>query len=277
MTLLFNQFGDTNIASYRIYGGTAPQPTTLLATSITTMQQLANLTNGQRYYFRVSAVDKQGVEGAFSNEESVVVNSIKPGQNMVANGDFSGGKTAWTSEAAGAAAMTWSISGGYSSSVITNGGTATAQLQLRQTGMPLIQGNKYVFEFDAWSDGPRNIEAKVTSASNTSYSGILTAAISPARKHVRAVFTMSAFSDFNSRVVFNMGTSTSSVYLDNISLFSPPPGDFNMDGRVDLLDLKVLTGEWRKQQTGLAADLDADGKVGFKDFGALGDNWSGSP
>ena len=50
-----------------------------------------------------------------------------------------------------------------------------------------------------------------------------------------------------------------------------------MDGRVDLLDLQVLTGEWRKQQSGLSADLDADGKVDFKDFGHVGNSWSGSP
>lgn len=57
-TFLFNKFGDTNVAYYRIYGGTTPQPTNLLATSSTTLKRLTNLENGRLYYFRVTAVDK---------------------------------------------------------------------------------------------------------------------------------------------------------------------------------------------------------------------------
>lgn len=117
----------------------------------------------------------------------------------------------------------------------------------------------------------------MTSASNASYSGTITAAISPTLNHIRSVFTMTAASDFNARLVFNMGGSTKTVYLDNISLFNPPQGDYNLDGRVDFLDLAVMTGEWLKQQTNLVSDLDGDGKVDFKDFGILGENWSGTP
>jgi hypothetical protein len=45
---------------------------------------------------------------------------------------------------------------------------------------------------------------------------------------------------------------------------------------VDLLDLQLLTQDWLKQQSGLSTDLDGSGKVDFKDFGILGENWSGS-
>src|SRR2546426_3565274 len=48
----------------------SPHPTTVLATSGTTLKSLSNLTNGL-YYFRVTAVNKAGVEGGFSNEENV--------------------------------------------------------------------------------------------------------------------------------------------------------------------------------------------------------------
>ena len=50
--------------------------------------------------------------------------------------------------------------------------------------------------------------------------------------------------------------------------------DFNGDGKVDLLDLKLMGTDWRKQQSGLTSDLDGNGKVDFSDFGILGDNWS---
>jgi len=281
VTLLFNQFGDSNVVTYRIYGGTSPQPTTLLATSGTTLKSLTNLTNGQLYYFRVTAVNKDGVEGPYSNEESVTVNIIKPGQNMIANGDFAGGKTSWSSAVTSPAAMTWTIaSGGYSSCVISNSGSATTSLQLKQTGLPLILGNTYVFEFDAWTNsGTRTIEAKLmqNGSSNTNYSGTKIPSLTPTKTHYRYVFTMQAASDFSSMLVFNVGSSTKSVFLDNISLFNPPPGDLNQDGKVDLLDLKQMSTEWRKVQAGLTSDLNGDGKVDFKDMGVLGDNWSGSP
>ena len=278
MTLLFNQFGDTNVAAYRIYAGTSPQPTTLIGSSTTTMKSFNNLVNGQRYYFRVTAVDKNGVEGASSNEENAVVNIIKPGHNMVANGDFSGGTASWTQTVTSPAAMTWTVPSGVSTCAITNSGSATASLQLKQSGLPLILGNAYVFEFDAWSSGTRYIETKLqNSAASLNYSGTKTPALSSTKQHFRYIFTMTAMSDFSSMVVFNLGTSTRPVYLDNISLFNPQPGDLNMDGKVDLLDLKLMGTDWRKQQQGLTSDLDSNGKVDFSDFGILGDNWSASP
>ena len=282
VTLLFNQFGDSNVVTYRIYGGTSAQPNTLLATSGTTLKQLTNLTNGQRYYFRVAAVNKDGVEGAWSNEESVVVNIIKPGQNMVMNGDFAAAKDAWTWGVTSPAAATWTIASGYSGFAITHGGTSVSSVQLKQAGIPLIKGHRYVFEFDAWtSSGTRYIEAKVAQdvSPNTNYSGIGSTSISadPTKRHFRYVFTMQAASDFSCRVVFNLGTSTRGVYLDNVSLFNPPPGDLNLDGRVDLLDLELMTDEWRQEQTNLPSDLNGDGKVDFKDFGILGGNWSSGP
>jgi hypothetical protein len=279
VTLIYNQFGDTNVVTYRIYGGTSPQSTNLLAVSGTTLKRLTNLENGRLYYFRVTAVDKNGVAGGFSNEESVTVNIIKPGQNMVANGEFSSGKNSWTWTVTGPATAAWTVTGGVSRFDITNSGSTTTSIQLKQAGIPLILGNKYVLEFDAWtSSGTRNIEAKMqNSAASLNYSGIKTPALSPTATHFRYVFTMSASSDFSSQMVFNLGGSTKPVYLDNISLFNPPPGDFNLDGRVDLLDLAVLTGEWLKRQTNLVSDLDGDGQVDFKDLGILGENWSGGP
>jgi hypothetical protein len=86
---------------------------------------------------------------------------------------------------------------------------------------------------------------------------------------------MSAATDLNASVFFNVGSSAAGVYVDNVSLMNPPPGDLNLDGRVDLLDLKLMSGDWLKQQGGLNSDLDGNGKVDFNDLGIMGDNWSG--
>ncbi len=278
ITLIFNKFGDTNVAYYRIYGGTSPQPTALLATSTTTLKHLTHLQNGQHYYFRVTAVDRQGAESGYSNEENLTVNIIKPGEQMIQNGDFSQGTSSWTWTVSGGASAQWRITNGVSYFDITNGGSAVSSLQLRQVGLPLIQGKQYVFEFDAWAQGPRYIEAKVAQAVSpyVSYSGTWSPWLTPVLNHYRSVFTMQAASDFNASIVFNLGASTLDVYLDNVSLFSPAPGDFNMDRCVNYQDLAVLTGEWLKQQTNLLADLDANGRVDFKDFRLFGENWNGA-
>ena len=279
ITLIFNQFGDTNVAYYRIYGGPTSQSTNLLATSGVTLKRLTGLQNGSTYYFRVTAVNKQGVEGLPSNEQSATVNIINPGQNMISNGDFSQGTSSWVWSAVNGASAAWAIENGVSHIYITNGTATLANIQLKQAGLPLVQGKKYVFEFDAWSaSGTRYIEAKVAqnSSPNLNYSGTTSTFLTPTHTHYRYVFTMSAASDFNASVIFNLGGSTAGVFLDNVSLYYCAPGDINADGRVDLLDLQLLTHDWLKQQSSLPADLNGDGKVDFGDLGILGENWSGA-
>lgn len=276
ITLIFNQFGDTNVAYYRIYGGTVSQSTNLLGTSTVTLKRLTNLQNGRTYYFRVTAVNRQGIEGPFSNEVSATVNLIQPGQNMIQNANFSQGTTSWIWTLNGGASAAWVIESGVSHVRITNGTTIPANIQLKQTAKPIIQGKKYVFDFDAWSTQPRYIEAKVAqdAAPNQNYSGITSTYITPTRNHYRYVFTMSAASDFSASVFFNLGSSGADVYLANVSLFNAAPGDLNLDGRVDLLDLQILTHDWLRIQNGLSTDLDGSGKVDFTDFGILAEDWS---
>jgi hypothetical protein len=277
ITLVFNKFGDTNVSHYRIYGGTSPQPTTLLATATATLKRLTNLQNGSHYYFRVTAVSKQGVESGYSNEEDLPVKIRKPGEQMVLNGDFSQGTSSWIWSVASDASAQWRVTNGVGNFDIFNGGGAVASIQLRQAGLPLIQGKKYAFEFDAWSQSPRYIEAKVAQVVSpyANYSGSGFVFLNPAPTHVRYVFIMQQASDSNANVIFNLGSSAFDVFLDNISLFNVPEGDFDVDRKVDFKDLKVFSADWLKTQTGLASDLDGNGKVDFKDFAVFGANWSG--
>ncbi len=276
LTLIFNKFGDPNVAYYRIYGGTTPQPTTVIATSTSTLKQLSEgLENGLQYYFRVTAVDIGGTESDYSNEESAVVTFTEPGQNMVLNGDFCQGQDSWIWEVGGTASAVWNIEDGVSHFDITGGGTLIHNVQLRQAGIRLVRGKQYVFEFDAWSDLPRIIEAKVGQDESpwTNYSKIGYSSITPNPTHFRYPFTMQDPSDYNARVVFNMGTSNLDVYLDNVSLITVLPGDFDFDGCTRFDDLAVLTSEWLEIQSGLIADLQDNGKVDFNDFAIFADSF----
>jgi hypothetical protein len=276
ITLLFNKFGDPNVDYYRIYSGTTPQPTTVIDTSTSTLKRLyEGFENGLRYYFRVTAVDTNGTESDYSNEESVVVSLTEPGQIVVLNGDFCQGQASWIWEVSGSASAQWNIENGVSHFDIANGGTQISDVQLRQAGMKLVRGKEYIFEFDAWSVMPRMIEAKLGQDESpwTNYSKIGYSYVTPNLTHFRYPFTMEDSSDYNARVVFNTGTSNIDVYIDNVSLITVLPGDFNLDGCVLLDDLAVLMGEWLEEGSGLIADLQENNKVDFNDFAVFADSF----
>ncbi|MHC4693953.1 MAG: aryl-sulfate sulfotransferase, partial [Planctomycetota bacterium] len=276
LTLIFNKFGDPNVAYYRIYGGSSPQPTTVIATSTSTLKHISEgLENGIRYYFRVTAVDTNGAESDYSNEESAVISFTGPGQNVVSNGDFCQGQDSWTWEVSGSADASWQIESGVSHFNITNGGIQISDVQLRQAGIRLVRGKQYVFEFDAWSDLPRFIEAKVGQDESpwTNYSKIGYSSVTPNPTHFSYPFTMEDSSDYNARVVFNAGTSNVDVYIDNVSLINVLPGDFDLDNCVKFDDLDVLTSEWLKEESGLIADLQENGRIDFNDFAIFAESF----
>jgi hypothetical protein len=73
ITLIFNKFGDPDVDHYNVYGGLEPQPNQVMATALEPFIHLTELINGERYYFRVTAVNSLGQESGFSNEEEVLV------------------------------------------------------------------------------------------------------------------------------------------------------------------------------------------------------------
>jgi hypothetical protein len=204
---------------YKIYGGTSPNPTALLDTSKATLKALANLENLEQYYFRVTAVDIHGQESGFSNEENAYTNFIEPGENMVLNGSFSSNKNDWYFYDYDPASATWSIEEGASHFEISQGGNSIDQILLAQEGIEVIRGEQYRFEFDAWSDAQRTIEAMILQYGGqyTNYSRTGATLLTTQPTHYSYSFTMEDPTDFNALVIFLMGTSNVDVYLDNIS------------------------------------------------------------
>ena len=216
------------------------------------------------------------MESDYSDEQSVFVDLIKPGENMVQNGDFSLGKALWIWTTTGSATAAWIITNGTSLIDITNAGTQLAAVQLRQAGLRLRQGSEYALEFDAWSVLPRAIEVRLGQDQTpfTTYK-VISPSLTTSPQHFTYFFTMTSVSDLNARLMFNVGASTRDVYLDNVSIWMVAPGDFDRDRCVNDDDLKVLTDQWLQQGSGLSADLNGDGVVDFQDFAIFGENWSG--
>ena len=219
--LLYNLFGADSIAEYRIYGGTVRGSEELMTTTQEKWVDLSDLENTRTYYFKVTAVGNNGTESEFSNLDSILIIRPEPGVNLVRNGDFSEGQDYWDFYLyGGAIAETFVSEDGELVFDITNGGTMEVGVQLRQNGIPLIQGNHYIFEFDAWAASPRSIVAKVGMdvSPYSNYSRIGTTNITTEKAHYSYNFTMDFPTDLNSRVVFNCGLSSSDVVIDNVSL-----------------------------------------------------------
>jgi len=77
VTLKWRKNSDPYFHRYRIYGGTSTNPTTKIDSTTTsssdTIKVISGLTHGQIYYFRVTAVNDDGPESAFSSQVTALV------------------------------------------------------------------------------------------------------------------------------------------------------------------------------------------------------------
>jgi len=219
VTLLFNKFGDPDVDYYKIYYGTSQNPTTLLDTSRTTLKKIYNLENVY-YWFRVTSVNHSGQESGYSNQESILVNLQNPTENLVDNGDFSNGEENWFLGVYGSGQAEWSVEDGVAIIDVIDGGDYDWEVMLIQNGITLIQGNTYIFEFDASADATRLIGAYIQQDQSPwiNYSKTTYSQLNPVTTHFSYEFEMEDPSDFNARVVFDMAQSNINVYLDNVSI-----------------------------------------------------------
>jgi regulation of enolase protein 1 (concanavalin A-like superfamily) len=242
LVLIFNKFGDANVDYYNIYADVQPGPTAVVDTSKKTLKKLAGLINEQNYFFRVTAVGKNGVESDCSNEVQVFVNFVNPGGNIVRNGDFSSGVNDWQLTVNDAAA-TYEVTGdGEIVITVENSGPDFRNIQLSQHGISLVRGKPYLFEFDAYSTTNRTIEALIQKSTDpwTNYGKLNPTVLRRASQHFAYKFIMEDASDFNARVVFNCGLFPGDVYIDNVSLST-------IDGE---LPFSELAAPWQNQDIG---------------------------
>jgi hypothetical protein len=225
VVLIFNQFGDPDVDHYRIYGDTTSGPATLLAETAETHLYLSGLENSEAWYFTVTGVDGGGNESVGSNEVRVETRFIQPGESSILNGDFSQGDRNWTLLQSGAASAWGSIDNqGQYHIQIADGGGEMADVQLRQTGVGLVHGKRYRFEFDAYSETNRVIEAIIIREDppHVNYGRINPSALQPFSRHFTYEFEMTDPMDLNATLVFNCGASDGDVYVDNVSLREIP-------------------------------------------------------
>ena len=193
------------------------------------MLDLRELENDRRYYFRITAMDIDGTESEFSNEESTLVylyDPNEPGENMVQNGDFSRGDADWTLSHTQSTDAQWAVEDGQAHVTIATGGLDRSNIRLIQTGLKLVRGETYVLEFDAGAIAPRLIEVKVNKkgvGSYWDYSNMGPVYLTTARqnlvmKHFKQTFTVERETDLDAYLEIHLGSDDADVYLDNVSL-----------------------------------------------------------
>ncbi len=103
ITLNWNANTESDFLRYRIYGGASPNPTTKIDSTNSlnaTSKTITNLSNGTRYYFRLTAVDNSLQESSFSNEVSATPSAadVPPAapQNVQANAGIGAVTLTWT-------------------------------------------------------------------------------------------------------------------------------------------------------------------------------------
>ena len=222
LTLIFNKFGDADVAYYNIYAGQQPQPEDVIATSEQPFIHLSEeLENDAVYYFRVTAVNSQGIESAFSNEESVHYLVMQSGVNFVKNGDFSDDTHSWFLTQQANASGSFFVNDSEELHItIENMGAESSQLAVRQFNLPLIRERSYRLEFDAYAASGRILEANLTHSESpyTNYSRLGLIWLDGRIAHFSRQFTMTDPTDTRAALVFGVGTSQEDVFFDNISL-----------------------------------------------------------
>ena len=220
VTLIFNKFGDPDVEHYIVYGGLHAHPTTAMDTTSQPYLHLRDLQNHRRYYFRVTAVNSDGKESGFSNEQDVLVKYIKPGTSQVLNGEFDFNTKHWYLNESGGARANGRIHNGEYHLNIADGGSHIWNVQLRQEGIELVRGETYLFEFDARALQNRQVDAKLERSGSPweNYGRIGTSWFRTKTEHFAYEFEMKHQTDYEARIVFNCGISDVDVFIDNVSV-----------------------------------------------------------
>lgn len=139
------------------------------------------------------------------------------------NHDFTTGLNDWiTSVNTVYADATFDTSNGDLFVNITNGGTNTSHIFLRQFNIPLIQGQTYTLLFDARVTATRSIRVTLRdgdSAPNFLASDVTLSNVN-AMQTYRMTFTMTGADTSNGRLSFLLGNDDNSLYLDNIRILA---------------------------------------------------------
>jgi hypothetical protein len=161
------------------------------------------------------------VESTPSVIRHIFTNFQGPGENIVKNSGFDSENLYWDFYTGGSANGRVSFEEGKAKITIEQPGSEYYDIQLIQRDIPLYQGRRYYFEFQAQATKDRIIEAKIVKDGSpwTNYGKIGPTYIRKREQTYSYEFIMEDNTDLRARIVFNFGTDTADVILDNVMLY----------------------------------------------------------
>jgi len=157
----------------------------------------------------------------FADNGNLVYFPKPPGGDLlIQNGNFRDTQD-WVLNTYGGSAATWSVADGKATINITAVGANHWEPQFVQRNINLEKGQKYRLSFDASAGGTKDIEVTFQSGSdyatyfNTGFIDLTTET-----KSFSYEFEMTASSDPNTQLAFQIGKSTQSVTLSNVKLIN---------------------------------------------------------
>ncbi len=220
LNLLFNKWGDANVAHYKIcHKLQEDSQYSLLDTTSNTWYQAKGLENAKYHLFKISAVAEDGTESEFSREITARVYYITPGTNLVRNSTFTS-EANWSLEKFNSGDASGSVSSDGYTIEIQEGGNSISDIRLVQNNIHLTQTMKYQLEFDAFSEAARYIKPvlRADSFPFTEYSQFGYQAVDNEKKHYILNFLMEDNSNSNAILSFDCGRFDQNVTFDNVIL-----------------------------------------------------------
>lgn len=140
--------------------------------------------------------------------------------NLLRNADFGSGTDEWTLNVWDGDAKGNVVNGEYRL-VIDSIAERNHDIQLVQSGLFLEKGKTYKVAFDAYAGSNRSLEINVGMADEP-WSSFLPQPqqfnLTASKQTFSFVFIMEQATDVNGRLDFNVGTDTSNVFIDNVSV-----------------------------------------------------------
>lgn len=165
-------------------------------------------------------------ENVEKKEDSKVFDSIVGKGNLVKVD-----KNGWTFLTAGNGVGDSEIKSGKIKISTEKEGTLDYSIQLVSTSVPMVKGTKYKYSFDAYADEERSMITGITAPDNgyIRHFGDTKVNLTTEQQHYEYEFVMSAKTDNNCRLEYNLGNqgSKATVYISNIVLEATEEVDLN--------------------------------------------------
>lgn len=165
-------------------------------------------------------IDSDGVADAVYIDNFYFYNENEAGgANLLVNGDFENGSTAWTAGVGSDPAPVTTEGGNTFYSVnITSPDPGQPFLVNLSQKLEILNGTTYVLTFDAWSDRDRSIIAGIGLSGGDFSNNSLPVAINATRQTYRLILLANGFGAPDARVLFDSNGEAGLVNIDDVKL-----------------------------------------------------------